>query len=233
MHKLFSILHYHDYIVAHQQPYHTTVTIDKQWTYAFDLQIMQPWLLKWCWISSIIVPTLYIYNACMYGLPCWCHLIAVFCHSCRHKWFTLLLTQYLLQWLYLRFTFLSSLYFCCSCRHKWFTLLLTQYLLQWLYLRFTFLSSLYFCCSGSRSGAVHHHDVRVAEHHVGSLAHHTQEVCGLAWSPDGKHLASGANDNLLCVWDGAMQHDLQPLHSFTQHQAAVKVSSHKVKVIGQ
>ena len=28
-----------------------------------------------------------------------------------------------------------------------------------------------------------------------------QEVCGLAWSPDGDELASGGNDNSLCVWD--------------------------------
>ena len=30
---------------------------------------------------------------------------------------------------------------------------------------------------------------------------HRQEVCGLKWSPDGQQLASGGNDNLLCIWD--------------------------------
>jgi WD40 repeat protein len=35
------------------------------------------------------------------------------------------------------------------------------------------------------------HDVRIQEHIVGRLQHHTQEVCGLAWSPDGAYLASG------------------------------------------
>jgi len=30
--------------------------------------------------------------------------------------------------------------------------------------------------------------------------HHKQEVCGLKWSFDDKYLASGGNDNKLCVW---------------------------------
>ncbi|KAK7100259.1 cell division cycle protein 20 homolog isoform X2 [Littorina saxatilis] len=76
--------------------------------------------------------------------------------------------------------------------------------------------------SGSRSGNIHHHDVRVADHHVGTLSAHTQEVCGLRWSPDGKYLASGANDNLLCVWPAQSTINTQPLHTFSQHQAAVK-----------
>ena len=51
--------------------------------------------------------------------------------------------------------------------------------------------------SGSRSGRIHHHDVRVANHLVGSLAGHAQEVCGLKWSPDGKYLASPKSANPL------------------------------------
>ena len=49
------------------------------------------------------------------------------------------------------------------------------------------------------------------------------QVCGLEWSPDNRYLASGANDNLLCVWDANLGHETQPLHTFNQHQAAVKV----------
>jgi len=82
--------------------------------------------------------------------------------------------------------------------------------------------------SGSRSGYIHHHDVRVAQHLVGSLAAHQQEVCGLKWSPDGKYLASGGNDNLLNIWPadpGTFSSSATPVYTFNQHQAAVKASS--------
>ena len=77
--------------------------------------------------------------------------------------------------------------------------------------------------SGSRSGNIHHHDVRVASHHVATLASHTQEVCGLSWSPDGNLLASGGNDNTVYIWDTTLGMEVAPLHTFTEHQAAVKV----------
>ena len=83
---------------------------------------------------------------------------------------------------------------------------------------------LYF--SGSRTGMIHHHDVRVADHLVGRLAGHTQEVCGLKWSPDGRYLASGGNDNMLNIWPvvtGQHFSETSPIYTFTQHQAAVKV----------
>ncbi|KAH3813857.1 cell division cycle protein 20 homolog [Dreissena polymorpha] len=76
--------------------------------------------------------------------------------------------------------------------------------------------------SGSRSGAIHHHDVRVANHNVGILNNHTQDVCGLAWSPDGKMLASGGNDNVLNIWSNVLGSDVSPLLTLTHHQAAVK-----------
>ncbi|XP_060524341.1 cell division cycle protein 20 homolog [Cylas formicarius] len=79
--------------------------------------------------------------------------------------------------------------------------------------------------SGCRSGKIIHHDVRTREHIVATLSGHTQEVCGLKWSTDGKYLASGGNDNLLNVWSavgGQYYSDLSPLYSFTHHQAAVK-----------
>ncbi|XP_052784985.1 cell division cycle protein 20 homolog [Mya arenaria] len=79
--------------------------------------------------------------------------------------------------------------------------------------------------SGSRSGAIHHSDVRVANHNIGTLANHTQDVCGLAWSPDGRHLASGGNDNVLNVWPNTLGGDVTPLLTLTHHQAAVKALS--------
>ncbi|CAG0887290.1 unnamed protein product [Darwinula stevensoni] len=79
--------------------------------------------------------------------------------------------------------------------------------------------------SGSRSGNIHHSDVRIAQHHVATLSSHTQEVCGLKWSVDGRYLASGGNDNIINVWPsipGRIYTQNQPLHTFTEHQAAVK-----------
>lgn len=80
--------------------------------------------------------------------------------------------------------------------------------------------------SGSRSGHIHHHDVRVADHHISTLSGHSQEVCGLKWSPDGRYLASGGNDNLVCVWpraqEGSVSNDSQCLLRCSEHQGAVK-----------
>lgn len=85
----------------------------------------------------------------------------------------------------------------------------------------------YILTSGSRTGHILHHDVRVPQHLVGRLVEngHTQEVCGLKWSPDGRYLASGANDNLCNIWaaaSGARYSSAAPLYSFSAHQAAVK-----------
>lgn len=78
----------------------------------------------------------------------------------------------------------------------------------------------YMLASGSGNGAIHCHDVRIANHHTATLSNHIQEVCGLKWSPDGRYLASGGNDNTVTIWqDNAM------LHSLSDHQAAVKVCS--------
>ncbi|XP_034039609.1 cell division cycle protein 20 homolog [Thalassophryne amazonica] len=80
--------------------------------------------------------------------------------------------------------------------------------------------------SGSRSGHIHHHDVRVADHHIFTLTGHSQEVCGLKWSPDGRYLASGGNDNMVYVWprvqEGGTSNDSQAIHGWSDHQGAVK-----------
>lgn len=87
--------------------------------------------------------------------------------------------------------------------------------------------------SGGRDSAIIHHDVRIAQHHVETLqGAHQQEICGLKWSPDGTSLASGGNDNLLCVWDargGSSSivgtpgvRSVAPRLQLTEHQAAVK-----------
>ncbi len=72
---------------------------------------------------------------------------------------------------------------------------------------------------------IFNHDVRIAQHKVGSLKGHALEVCGLKWSDDGSTLASGGNDNMCNIWDvssGTSVFDVAPRFSFTQHTAAVK-----------
>lgn len=78
--------------------------------------------------------------------------------------------------------------------------------------------------SGSRDTTIVNHDVRVARHTVATMTTHTQEVCGLEWSNDGEILASGGNDNLLCLWDASASASrvTQPRFRMTEHQAAVK-----------
>nr|XP_003925905.1 cell division cycle protein 20 homolog B isoform X3 [Saimiri boliviensis boliviensis] len=79
--------------------------------------------------------------------------------------------------------------------------------------------------SGSRLGHVYHHDIRVAQHHVGTLRH-KQAVCALKWSPDGRLLSSGCSDGLLTIWPhdpGASAHG-EPLKVITQ-STAVKICS--------
>jgi len=83
--------------------------------------------------------------------------------------------------------------------------------------------------SGCQDGSIWHHDVRVANHHQGTLLGHIAEVCGLKWRPDGLLLASGGNDNLVNIWDGRAG-DVdgeQRVAKWTKrnHTAAVKVCS--------
>lgn len=72
--------------------------------------------------------------------------------------------------------------------------------------------------TGSASGLIMNSDVRIASHCTATLQGHSQEVCGLKWSPDGKLLASGGNDNLVNIWTA----EGEQRHTLSDHQAAVK-----------
>ena len=75
--------------------------------------------------------------------------------------------------------------------------------------------------AGSRSGLITNNDVRIASSLVSSFNGHSEEVCGLRWSPDGGLLASGGNDNLVNIWD--LRHSqTQAKFSMTHHTSAVK-----------
>jgi cell division cycle protein 20 (cofactor of APC complex) len=76
--------------------------------------------------------------------------------------------------------------------------------------------------SGSRDTCIVNHDVRVSRHNIATMRCHTQEVCGLEWNNEGDTLASGGNDNKLCLWDVATSSTASPRFELTDHQAAVK-----------
>jgi cell division cycle protein 20 (cofactor of APC complex) len=92
--------------------------------------------------------------------------------------------------------------------------------------------------TGGRDSLILQHDVRSPNHIVSTYSGHTQEVCGLRWNDDGTTLASGGNENYLCLWDAAMSQrssnrsrrnglqdsstTVSPRILLTQHQAAVK-----------
>jgi len=91
--------------------------------------------------------------------------------------------------------------------------------------------------SGARDSLVLQHDIRSHNHIVSTYEGHEQEVCGLKWNEDGSTLASGGNENHLCLWDAAMSarnsfrqrnrrrsvaDSMAPRLVLTQHKAAVK-----------
>eukprot|EP01114_Cavostelium_apophysatum_P007953 TRINITY_DN20182_c0_g1_i1.p1 TRINITY_DN20182_c0_g1~~TRINITY_DN20182_c0_g1_i1.p1 ORF type:complete len:480 (+),score=94.20 TRINITY_DN20182_c0_g1_i1:284-1723(+) len=77
----------------------------------------------------------------------------------------------------------------------------------------------YIVTSGSRDSTILNNDIRMPSPLVSTFEAHTQEVCGIKWSPDGSTLASGGNDNVLNIWD---LHSERPKFSFEHHTAAVK-----------
>ncbi|NXI89990.1 CD20B protein, partial [Psophia crepitans] len=81
----------------------------------------------------------------------------------------------------------------------------------------------YILSSGSRLGSIHHHDVRVAQHHVGTLCQNKQSICSLKWSLTNQLLASGSSDGVLNIWpsDPGVKSQSQPLKTIP-HSSAVK-----------
>jgi cell division cycle 20, cofactor of APC complex len=82
--------------------------------------------------------------------------------------------------------------------------------------------------AGDRDGVIINHDVRAERHISSKYKGHNQEVCGLKWNDDGTCLASGGNENYLCLWDAAMsgrngnESEYEPRQTLKQHKAAVK-----------
>lgn len=76
--------------------------------------------------------------------------------------------------------------------------------------------------TAGRDNTILINDVRIRDHVTNTLRGHDQEVCGLKWSPSGQQLASGANDNILNIWDQQSISNNTWLHQLNEHQAAVK-----------
>ncbi|KAH3678965.1 hypothetical protein WICMUC_001333 [Wickerhamomyces mucosus] len=73
--------------------------------------------------------------------------------------------------------------------------------------------------TGCKSGEIFVNDVRIKNHITATLNGHVGEVCGLEYRKDGLQLASGSNDNSVCIWDCRSS---IPQFTKTTHTAAVK-----------
>ena len=70
---------------------------------------------------------------------------------------------------------------------------------------------------GDKLGRVFRYDIR-QKSPVHIYEHHSQEVCGLKWSPNGEYFASGGNENKLLVHSTRIE---EPIFHF-KHKAAVR-----------
>ena len=80
-------------------------------------------------------------------------------------------------------------------------------------------SSLNVFSTGSRDSSILTYDLRVKNEPVIKFLGHTDEVCGLKWSPNGTTLASGGNDNKVFLWNLKKQ---EAEAQIDQHTSAVK-----------
>ena len=75
------------------------------------------------------------------------------------------------------------------------------------------------CYTGGRDGSIAHWDFRLPHPQLHVRSDHSQGVCGLALSADGTRLASGGNDNLVCLFDTRQR---RVEHLLQGHSAAIK-----------
>ena len=73
--------------------------------------------------------------------------------------------------------------------------------------------------TGSRDTSILTYDVRTKGGPISKYLGHSDEVCGLKWSPCGNVLASGGNDNKVFLWNMKKQ---EPEAQIDEHASAVK-----------
>ena len=74
--------------------------------------------------------------------------------------------------------------------------------------------------TGSKDSMIKSFDKRQKMKPVQIFKGHKQEICGIKWSPDGKTLASGSNDNKLIIWKIGYN---KPFHIFNNaHSSAIR-----------
>ncbi|OMJ94106.1 hypothetical protein SteCoe_2736 [Stentor coeruleus] len=76
----------------------------------------------------------------------------------------------------------------------------------------------YVLSTGSRDSTIVQQDMRIQNYFVKFIGHE-QEVCGLRWNSEGTILASGGNDNKICLWELS---STNPIKTYSDHKAAVK-----------
>ncbi|PON89817.1 Guanine nucleotide-binding protein, beta subunit [Trema orientale] len=79
--------------------------------------------------------------------------------------------------------------------------------------------------TGGKDGKIVNNDIRSKSNIVDIYQGHRRDVCGLNWSNEGSHLASGGRDRFLHVWDRHMASPclkMQHLHRIRDHKAAVR-----------
>jgi cell division cycle 20-like protein 1, cofactor of APC complex len=73
--------------------------------------------------------------------------------------------------------------------------------------------------TGSRDKGILINDIRTPNKKIHELGMHTDEICGLKWSPNGRYIASGSTNNKLSIWDTRIN---RVSFKSSAHKSAVK-----------
>jgi len=84
--------------------------------------------------------------------------------------------------------------------------------------------------AGFQNGSIYNIDTRSRGSCVLSFERHELEVCGLAWNSDGSCLASGSNDDTVCLWDASMISSRIRLCQPSQHSPRLVLTGHTAAV---